>query len=172
MDDKKLVTEAVDALLVNRDPDAVDRYFGPPYLEHGPLASDGTDGLSKWTAGLPSVFQYERFRVLAQDGLVAVHSRYQGLGDSPLIAFGIYRVSGDRVTEHWAGLQPEPTETASGHTMTDGPTEITEPTGTDATRRIVEGASRRSSLRATSGSSPGTGTAMPTSSTIRRSPTR
>lgn len=154
MDDKKLVTEAVDALLVNRDPDAVDRYFGPSYLEHGPLASDGTDGLTKWTAGLPSVFQYERFRVLAQDGLVAVHGRYQGLGDSPLIAFDIYRVSGDRVTEHWAGLQPEPTETASGHTMTDGPTEITEPTGTDATRRIVEGASRRSSLRATSRSSP------------------
>jgi predicted SnoaL-like aldol condensation-catalyzing enzyme len=69
-----------------------------------------------------------------------VHGRYQGLGDSPLIAFDMYRVSGGRIVEHWAGMQPEVTETASGHTMTDGPTEITEPAATDATRKIVEAA--------------------------------
>jgi hypothetical protein len=35
MDDKKLVTQAIDALLVRREAGAVDRYFGPRYLEHG-----------------------------------------------------------------------------------------------------------------------------------------
>jgi predicted SnoaL-like aldol condensation-catalyzing enzyme len=140
MDDKKLVTEAIDALLVRREAGAVDRYFGPRYLEHGPLASGGTGGLREWAARLPTAFQYEWFRVLAQDSVVAVHGRYQGLGDGPLIAFDMYRVSGGSIVEHWAGLQPEAIETASGHTMTDGPTEINEPAATDATRKIVEGA--------------------------------
>jgi hypothetical protein len=90
--------------------------------------------------GLPSAFRYDRLRILAQDGLVAVQGRYQGLGDGPLIAFDMYRVAGGRIVERWAGLQPEATETASGHTMTDGPTEIHEPAATDATRKIVEGA--------------------------------
>jgi predicted SnoaL-like aldol condensation-catalyzing enzyme len=140
MRDKQLVTAAVDALLVNRDPLAVDRYFGPGFAEHGPMSGDGTEGLRKWVSSLPPGYGYERFRVLAQDGLVAVHGRYHGLGGGPLIAFDLYRVSDGRVVEHWAGLQPEARETASGHSMVDGPTEITEPDATDATRKIVEGA--------------------------------
>jgi predicted SnoaL-like aldol condensation-catalyzing enzyme len=140
MNDKQLVTAAVDALLVNRDPLAVDRYFGPGFTEHGPFAGDGTEGLRERVSSLPPAYQYERFRVLAQDDLVAVHGRYQGLGDAPLIAFDLYRVSAGRVVEHWAGMQPETRQTASGHTMVDGPTEITEPAATDTTRNIVEGA--------------------------------
>jgi predicted SnoaL-like aldol condensation-catalyzing enzyme len=140
MNDKQLVTAAVDALLVNRDPLAVDRYFGPGFTEHGPLAGGGTEGLREWVSSLPPAYQYERFRVLAQDDLVAVHGRYRGLGDAPLIAFDLYRVSAGRVVEHWAGMQPETRQTASGHTMVDGPTEITEPAATDTTRNIVEGA--------------------------------
>ena len=97
MNDKQVVTQAVDALLVNRDPHAVDRYFGPGFTEHGPLAGDGTEDLREWVSSLPPAYQYERFRVLAQDGLVAVHGRYQGLGDAPLIAFDLYRVSAGRV---------------------------------------------------------------------------
>jgi hypothetical protein len=52
MDDKKLVTEAIDALLVHRDAGAVDRYFGPRYFEHSPLACDGTEGLREWAVRL------------------------------------------------------------------------------------------------------------------------
>jgi predicted SnoaL-like aldol condensation-catalyzing enzyme len=50
-------------------------------------------------------------------------------------------VADGRIVEHWDGRQPEVTKTASGHSMLDGPTEITQPHATEANQRMVEPAS-------------------------------
>jgi hypothetical protein len=66
--------------------------------------------------------------------------RYDGIADGSVIAWDLYRVTDGRIVEHSDGRQMEVTVTASGHSMLDGPTEITQPAATEANQRIVESA--------------------------------
>ncbi|MCB9616778.1 MAG: nuclear transport factor 2 family protein [Sandaracinus sp.] len=134
-----LVVEALDAVMVRRDPDAVDRYFAEPYLQHNPQVPSGLEALRGLVAGIAQspTFRYERFRVVADGDLVAVHGRYTGWQPEPLIALDLFRVEDGRIVEHWDGLQPEAGPNPSGHTMVDGPTAISGREHTDANRALV-----------------------------------
>jgi predicted SnoaL-like aldol condensation-catalyzing enzyme len=129
---------ATAGLLDDRDLGSIDKYFGPVFVQHSAFVGDGLDGLREFASGLASQFRYERARVLSQGDVVALHGRYEGIGAGPLIAWDLYRVADGRIVEHWDGRQAEVTETASGHSMLDGPTEVTEPGATAANQRIVE----------------------------------
>jgi predicted SnoaL-like aldol condensation-catalyzing enzyme len=135
---KELVLAATAALLDDRVLGAIDMYFDPNYVQHSALLADGVDGLRDFVRGLPSEFRYEPARVLAQGDVVALHGRYHGVGGGPVIAWDLYRVADGRIVEHWDGRQVEVTGTASGHTMLDGPTEVTQPDATAANQTIVE----------------------------------
>jgi predicted SnoaL-like aldol condensation-catalyzing enzyme len=135
---KELVLAATAAVIDDRNPSAIDDYFGPIFLQHSAFLGDDVDGLREFVGRLPSEFRYERARVLAQGDVVALHGRYHGIADGPVVAWDIYRVADGRIVEHWDGRQAEVTETASGHSMLDGPTEVTQPGSTAANQRIVE----------------------------------
>jgi predicted SnoaL-like aldol condensation-catalyzing enzyme len=136
--DKDLVMAATVALLDDRDLGSIDKYFGPTYVQHSAFIADGIDGMRESVRGLPSEFRYERAHVLSQGDVVALHGRYRGIGAGPLIAWDLYRVADGRIVEHWDGRQAEVTETVSGHSMLDGPTEVTQPGATAANQRVVE----------------------------------
>jgi len=74
---------------------------------------------------------------LGEGDLVAVHSRYTGVGPGPLVLFEIFRVQDGKLVEHWDGKESEGKPSPSGHTMLDGATEIRDMDRTEANRQVV-----------------------------------
>lgn len=136
---KTLVLEALDATMVRHDLAAIDRYFAEPYRQHNPHVPNGLEPLRGLVQGLAQNpdFQYERFRVIADGDLVAVHGRYTGWLPQPVIVVDLFRLEGGKIVEHWDGVQPESGPNPSGHTMVDGPTEIAQVEHTDKNRARI-----------------------------------
>lgn len=137
MSNADLVIAATTRAFADRDLQAVDDHFGPTYVQHSTLAADGLDGLSTLIENLPEGFRYEPARVLADGDLVALHGTYHGFGPDPLVAFDIFRLEDGRIVEHWDALAPVVSETASGRSQTDGPTQVTDRDRTEANRALV-----------------------------------
>lgn len=53
------------------------------------------------------------------------------------MAFDLFRVADGKLAEHWDALTPAVEDTASGRSQVDGPTEIGDPSRTEATRALV-----------------------------------
>src|ERR1700737_4158070 len=139
MNAKELVEQAVYELFDQRDATAVERYWSPDYIEHSIVGAGGLQGLRDLAGSLPPGFRHKRIRVLGEQDLVVAHGLYDGLGSTPIVAFDMWRVGRGKIVEHWDAHQPWADETVSGHTMIDGPAEITSPGSTAASRRTVEG---------------------------------
>lgn len=135
---KNTVLSAAGELFGQRDPNAVERWVAADYRQHSALAADGPEALRQLVAGLPEGFRYEGVRVIADGDLVALHGTYHGFGPDPLVAFDIFRVDADgKLAEHWDALAPVVKDTASGRSQTDGPTGVTGPETTEASRALV-----------------------------------
>ncbi|BBC31945.1 uncharacterized protein SGFS_032390 [Streptomyces graminofaciens] len=138
MSSKEIVVNAAGELFGAKDPSAVDRWVAADYRQHSSLAADGPEALRQLVAGLPEGFRYEGARVIADGDLVALHGTYHGFGPHPLVAFDLFRVDADgRLAEHWDALTPVVTDTASGRSQTDGPTEPGDLDRTEANRALV-----------------------------------
>jgi predicted SnoaL-like aldol condensation-catalyzing enzyme len=75
-------------------------------------------------------------RIIEDGDYVALHSDYNFFGEK--VGFDVFRFEKDKIIEHWDNLQKRPTKTVSGHTMTDGPTEIKDLDKTDANKELVQ----------------------------------
>jgi predicted SnoaL-like aldol condensation-catalyzing enzyme len=139
---KQLVTKAVDAIFGARDTAAVDRYLSPGYTQHNPLVPDGPAALKALIQQFKAspTYKYERFRLIADGNLVAVHGRYTGIRPQPLVAFDLFRVKGGKIVEHWDALQAEGPPNPSGRTLVDGPTEVAPGAPTAKNRALVSAA--------------------------------
>jgi predicted SnoaL-like aldol condensation-catalyzing enzyme len=135
---KELVQQAVHELFDQRDVSAVDRYWSPDYVEHSIVGGDGREALRELAGSLPAGFRHTRARLLGEHDLVVAHGCYEELGATPLVAFDLWRVADGKIAEHWDAHQAWAAPTPSGHTMIDGPTEITSPASAAASRRVVE----------------------------------
>jgi predicted SnoaL-like aldol condensation-catalyzing enzyme len=135
---KMVVLNAIDRLFGRRDVSAVDRYWSSRYVEHSIVGGEGLDGLRETVAALPDGFRHERLRLLADGDLVVAHGVYHGLGPTPIAAFDLWRVADGQIAEHWDARQPSEMNTVSGHSMVDGPTEVTEPDKTASSRALVQ----------------------------------
>ncbi|MDC9581349.1 nuclear transport factor 2 family protein [Xenorhabdus sp. PR6a] len=118
-----LVSRAHYELFTDRDVGALERYFAPNFIEHSPLVKEGLAGLRELVQTHPEL-HHETHRVLQDGDLVAIHGRFIGLDDQPLVGFDLYRVADGLIVEHWDGLVPQSAPNASGRTQLDGPTEI------------------------------------------------
>jgi len=136
---RQLVAEASDAFFNQHDGRAVDRYVSPTYVQHSTLVGDGRDAFRELVTGLGEGVSYETVRLIADGDLVAAHGIYTGFGEVPLVAFDIFRVEAGLLAEHWDGLTAQTPPNPSGHTQTDGPTDITTVDETDANRTVAEG---------------------------------
>jgi predicted SnoaL-like aldol condensation-catalyzing enzyme len=135
---KALVLTAIVDLFDRRDLSAVTRYWSPDYVDHSPAGTGNRDGLDALVLGLPDGFAHERLRILADGAFVIAHGLYHGLGPDPVAAFDLWRTEGDKIVEHWDAHQPCVAKTVSGHSMVGGPTEVTEPEQTEASRAVVK----------------------------------
>ncbi|CUH88874.1 putative ester cyclase [Phaeobacter sp. CECT 5382] len=139
-DTKAFVLEALENTLLAGDVSAVDQYFAEDIIQHNELFANGIaaqKGVIGFLAGNDS-FKAEYVRVIADDNLVAVHARYEGFGETPMIAFDVFRVEDGKIAEHWDNLIPEQPANPSGRTQIDGATAISDLDKTEANKAKVE----------------------------------
>ena len=140
---KSIVGSAYEALFVDFDVAKTEAMLTEDYIQHNPGVPTGRAPI----LGVLPVLQDSGLkptihRVIAEDDLVAMHVTYENadfFGAPTLVAFDIFRVEDGLVAEHWDNLQAPPAETASGRSMTDGPSQITDLDKTASNKALVVG---------------------------------
>jgi len=119
---KAIVLDVLDALLNEGDTSVIADHFSDPYLQHNPTLDNGTEALAAFVLSLQGTgLSSTPFRAVAQDDLVAVHSRFRfGEDDPGFAAIDIFRFEDERIIEHWDVIQPVVIDTLSGNSMFEG----------------------------------------------------
>lgn len=137
---KAFALEALEKTLLAGDVEAVDQYFAEDIIQHNEMFANGIEaqkGVVGFLGG-SGTFKADYVRVIADDDIVAVHARYEGFGETALIAFDVFRVEDGKIAEHWDNLIPEAAPNPSGRTQIDGVTAITDLDKTEANKAKVE----------------------------------
>jgi predicted SnoaL-like aldol condensation-catalyzing enzyme len=114
-------------------------YINPDkYIQHNLMVEDGLAGFGEVMKQLPKGSAKARVVRVFQDGnYVFAHTEYNFFG--PKIGFDIFRFEDGMIVEHWDNLQETATESASGRTQIDGPTDATDLNKTVANKGLVKG---------------------------------
>jgi predicted SnoaL-like aldol condensation-catalyzing enzyme len=101
--------------------EALDLYVGDRYIQHNPLAPNGTEALIKffepYFANNPQA-RSEIKRVVAEGDLVWLHVHAKSSEtDRGMAVVDIFRVENGKVVEHWDVVQPIPEKSANENTM-------------------------------------------------------
>lgn len=118
---KEVVVELFNEFFVGKDITAVDRYIGPVYIQHNPMAPNGTEALKGFFQGFWKNFPnpvYSLKRVIAEGDLVAIHYHFQMKeGDRGFAVVDIFRLENGKIVEHWDVMQQVPEKSANQNTM-------------------------------------------------------
>ena len=124
------------------DVDTIRELANPDYIQHNPFIPTG---LEPFIELLPVLAEAgttaENVRMFQDGDFVFMHNIWRNaepFGAPEMVAFDIIRVDENgRVAEHWDALQPLVSETVSGRTQTDGPTEATDLDQTEANKSLA-----------------------------------
>lgn len=113
-------------------------YINPnKYVQHNLGAADGLAGFGALLAQLPAgSAKANTVRAFQDADYVFTHTDYNFFG--PKIGFDIFRFEDGKIVEHWDNLQETAQPNPSGHTMTDGATEVKDLDKTEANKTIVK----------------------------------
>lgn len=143
MTPQELVVALVTAVFVDYDADAARQLLAPDYIQHNPAIPTGADGLLNLIpVAKETGLTVTTHRVITEGDIVVAHNTFENadaFGAPRLVSFDVFRVDDGVLVEHWDNLQVPPSETASGRSMTDGPTEITDLDKTAANKAVVTG---------------------------------
>lgn len=121
MNNKEVVVNLFNEFFVGKDVTAVDRYMGPVYIQHNPMAPDGTDALKGFFQGFWKNFPnpvYSLKRVIAEVDLVAIHYHFKmNEDDRGFAVVDIFRLENGKIVEHWDVVQKVPEKSANQNTM-------------------------------------------------------
>ena len=113
-------------------------YINPKkYIQHNLGVADGLEGFGAVLKQLPkNSAKVNTMRVFQDGDYVITHTDYNFFG--PKVGFDIFRFENGLITEHWDNLQEKPVSpNASGHTMLDGPVNITDLDKTEENKALV-----------------------------------
>ena len=101
--------------------EALAKYVGDRYIQHNPLAPNGTEALinfmEPYFAKNPTA-RSEIKRAVAEGDLVWLHVHAKSSEtDRGLAVVDIFRVENGKVVEHWDVVQPVPEKSANENTM-------------------------------------------------------
>lgn len=143
MPPSEIVLAFVTAAFVNFDADAAREYLRDDYIQHNPAVPTGAEAfLSLLPALKESDITAQPHRVISEGDFVVMHSTYsnaQAFGADQLVAFDVFRVEDGKVAEHWDNLQAPAAPNPSGHTMTDGTSEVTDHDKTTENKALITG---------------------------------
>jgi predicted SnoaL-like aldol condensation-catalyzing enzyme len=142
MTQTEIVLKAFTAIFNDFDADMAQKLLAPDYIQHNLAFPTGSAPVIGFIPAMKeSGISYTAHRVLTDGNLVVMHNTYdnaQLFGGEKLVAFDILRVEDGKLVEHWDNLQPWADETASGRTMVDGPTKVTDLDKTEANREMFK----------------------------------
>lgn len=104
---RALVLEAMTSLFQRRDASAVKKLYANNCIQHCSDISKGRDALQTLVTNLPENFYYEPSLMIAENDLVAILGRMQGLTDATKIVVDIFRIENGKLAEHWDVSQDE-----------------------------------------------------------------
>ncbi len=100
---------------------AADRYMGPVYIQHNPLAASGKEAFVAFFSGFATQFpegHVDIRRVVAEGDLVVTHSLFTlGPADRGSAVMDIFRLENGKVVEHWDVIQAVPENPLNDNTM-------------------------------------------------------
>lgn len=140
---KEIVRNMVEEVFVGRNVDVVDAFFTETYIQHNPMLPSGSAVNKEFLSDRHDAKPKEKrpnevHRMIGEGELVATHSTYYNFGESPLVAFDIFRIEDGRIAEHWDNLQPlRDAPNPAAHTQTDGWTEVTDLDKTAENKALV-----------------------------------
>src|SRR5574340_366091 len=107
------------------------------YAQHNLGVADALAGFGALLGQLPEgSARVSTVRLIEDGDLVAAHTDYDFFG--PKIGFDIFRFENGKIVEHWDNLQEKPdVPNPSGHTMTDGPTQVVDLEKTRENKALV-----------------------------------
>ena len=108
-------------VLIAMNPDAVDRYIAPDYVQHSSLAPPGVDALkdflTKIRAESPDAEQTIKRAFVEGDHVIThVHVK-RWPGDPGLAVVDIFRLEGGMIVEHWDVIQDVPENPVNPNSM-------------------------------------------------------
>lgn len=114
------------------------------YIQHNLNLRDGLEPLLEFIDQLPAdQIKASVVRMFEDGDYSVIHADYV-LGDwGPMVAFDVHRWKNDRIVEHWDNLCPTAPANTSGHTMTDGSTQVTDLDKTMENKALVDNFTRR-----------------------------
>ena len=120
------------------DPASVSVVNPAKYIQHNPQTREGGEGLASLFARLArSSPKVNIVRAFSDGDFVFAHTEYDFT--SQRVGFEVFRFEGDFAVEHWDNIQSRQGPNLSGHTMVDGPTEVSDSGQTEASRELVRG---------------------------------
>jgi predicted SnoaL-like aldol condensation-catalyzing enzyme/uncharacterized protein YndB with AHSA1/START domain len=106
------------------------------FVQHNPYAGDGVEGLRQFISQSPrDQLQLTVVRAFQDGHYVVTQAGGQRSGRS--VFFDIFRFEDGLVVEHWAFSAMDAPPNLSGHTQTDGPTEVKLSADTEKNKSIV-----------------------------------
>ena len=119
------------------DPAAVTVVNESKYIQHNPLTREGNVGLAELFKRLSKTSPRVNIVRIFEDGdYVFAHTDYDF--NVLEIGFEVFRFEDGLAVEHWDNLQHKHSSlNPSGHTMIDGPTEVTDLDKTEVNRELV-----------------------------------
>jgi predicted SnoaL-like aldol condensation-catalyzing enzyme len=141
MSNREIVGAFLGAVM-SGDVDTMRELANPDYIQHNPFIPTG---LEPFIDLLPVLAEAgttaENIRMFQDGDYVFMHNIWRNaepFGAPEMVAFDIIRVDENgMVAEHWDALQPLVTETASGRSQTDGPTEVTDLDKTEENKALA-----------------------------------
>lgn len=108
-------------VLIAMNPDAVDKYISPDYIQHSSLAEPGRDALKAWLAKTrvesPDA-EHSIKRVFVDGDHVIVHLHVKRWPDDiGLAVVDIFRLEDGMVAEHWDVIQDVPQNPVNPNSM-------------------------------------------------------
>ena len=140
---KEAALALLSSVFIEYDPQAAEALLAEDYIQHNPNLPTGAAAIVGAVPALKEAgLTVETHRIFSEGDFVVMHNTYANadfLGAPTLVAVDILRMEDGVFVEHWDNLQAPPETTASGRSMTDGPTEITDLDKTAENKAIVEG---------------------------------
>jgi predicted SnoaL-like aldol condensation-catalyzing enzyme len=115
-ENKALVADFVDTILVNGDMSKIDMFIGAKpedYLQHNTMVADGLDGLGAALqaladAGTPMVYS-KNHKILGEGNFVLSVSEGTFMG-KPTSFYDLFRIDAGKIVEHWDTIEAIPSQ--------------------------------------------------------------
>ncbi len=100
---------------------AVEKYVGGSYIQHNPMAADGSLAFIDFVNGYAQKYPHLKVdikRVIAEGDFVVTHVLITtDEKDRGTVAMDIFRLEGGKIVEHWDVMQPMPEKSANENGM-------------------------------------------------------